>query len=36
MGCGGGEIWVAYAPKNAQSMIGGESAVEGEEGGAHV
>jgi hypothetical protein len=36
VGSCGSEVWVACAPENAQIMIGGESAVESEEGGAHV
>jgi len=33
---GGGEVGVARASKSPEIMIGGKSAVEGKEGGAHV
>ena len=33
---GGGEVGVAGAPENLKVMVGGESAMEGKEGSAHV
>ena len=36
VGCGGGEVGVAGAPEGPEIMVRRESAIEGEEWGAHV
>ena len=36
MRSGGGEVGIARAPESAQVMVGGKSAIEGEERGSHV
>ena len=36
MRSGGGEVGVAGAPESSKVMVGGESAMEGKEGSAHV